>query len=387
LANGLAHRAHDTFFRLVHGNALIYNTCWEDPRLDRELLCISPGSRVVTITSAGCNALDYLLDGPARIHAVDVNPRQNALLELKMALLRLGDHGEMFRVFGEGVRAGFGSLLRRIADALSPFARTFWTAKHGYFEASRLNPSFYYRGAAGQAAWMLMQALHRGNPEVHGVTEQLFGATTIEEQRAAYERLRPSLWNSFNRWLVRQPLTLAMMGVPRPQMRLIEERSPGGIAAYVQEKLEHVLTSLPMADNYFWRVYATGRYTRECCPNYLRQDHFAAMRERLGRLSTHTMTMSRFLGANPGEYSHFVLLDHQDWLASHDPAGLEEEWSLLLRNSRQGTRILMRSASPEIDFIPAFARQRLRFFTEWTERLHRLDRVGTYGSTLLAEVM
>ena len=38
------------------------------------------------LTSAGCNALDYLLDGPAEIHAVDVNFRQNALLELKAAV-------------------------------------------------------------------------------------------------------------------------------------------------------------------------------------------------------------------------------------------------------------------------------------------------------------
>jgi S-adenosylmethionine-diacylgycerolhomoserine-N-methlytransferase len=44
-------------------------------------------SSVVMITSAGCNALDYLLDDPARIHAIDVNFRQNALLELKQTLI------------------------------------------------------------------------------------------------------------------------------------------------------------------------------------------------------------------------------------------------------------------------------------------------------------
>jgi hypothetical protein len=40
---------------------------------------------VVMITSAGCNALDYVLDLPAEIHAVDVNSRQNALLQLKLS--------------------------------------------------------------------------------------------------------------------------------------------------------------------------------------------------------------------------------------------------------------------------------------------------------------
>ena len=46
----------------------------------------------------------------------------------------------------------------------------------------------------------------------------------------------------------------------------------------------------------------------------------------------------------------------------------------------------MRSASPAVDFIPAAAHERLRFFPDLANHLHQRDRVGTYGSTLLAEV-
>jgi S-adenosylmethionine-diacylglycerol 3-amino-3-carboxypropyl transferase len=141
-----------------------------------------------------------------------------------------------------------------------------------------------------------------------------------------------------------------------------------------------------MRDNYFWRVYATGRYTAQCCPNYLRTENFRSLRERTQRITTHSTTIANFLRQNPAQYTHYVLLDHQDWLASHDMDGLREEWDLVLKNSRPGTRILMRSASPEIDFIPARARHRLKFFSELTDCVHSQDRVGTYGSTLLAEV-
>jgi len=68
MASGLQER----LFTFIHGNRLIYNACWEDPRLDRELLGLEPESTVVAITSAGCNVLDYLLDGPGVIHVVDV---------------------------------------------------------------------------------------------------------------------------------------------------------------------------------------------------------------------------------------------------------------------------------------------------------------------------
>ncbi len=48
-------------FQFVHQHNLVYNTCWEDPRLDRTALELSPSDRVMVITSAGCNPLDYVL--------------------------------------------------------------------------------------------------------------------------------------------------------------------------------------------------------------------------------------------------------------------------------------------------------------------------------------
>jgi S-adenosylmethionine-diacylglycerol 3-amino-3-carboxypropyl transferase len=379
-------RAHDALFDRVHGSTLMFNTCWEDPRLDRELLALEPDSRVVMITSAGCNALDYLLDDPAEIHAVDVNPRQNALLQLKMALIEHGDHAELFRVFGEGVRPDFRNLLDSLAPRLQPYATKYWKAKHYYFEATCANPSFYYRGAVGRVAWVLLHALPKANPKLRPLIERLVEAKNLDEQSAIYDPLQTVLWNAFNSWLLNQPFTMAMFGVPRPQIRLIEERFPGGVSGYIRNKMEYVLTKLPMSDNYFWRVYAIGRYTVDCCPNYLVADNLPLLRERTSRVSTHSTTIASFLKRNPGVYTHYVLLDHQDWLAYHDVPGLREEWDLILKNSRPGTRVLMRSASPKIEFIPAAVRDRLNFFPEWTDCLQLQDRAGTYGSTVLAEV-
>lgn len=124
---------HDRLFKRVHGSRLIYNSCWEDPRIDRELLHLDRESRVVMITSAGCNALDYLLDGPAKIHAVDVNPRQNAVLQLKLALIEAGDYADFFQVFGRGSHQDFPALFHRIAHRLDPEAKSFWR-HHGLWQ-------------------------------------------------------------------------------------------------------------------------------------------------------------------------------------------------------------------------------------------------------------
>ena len=98
-------------FDAIYSRSLVYNTCWEDPAVDRQALALGPDDTVLVITSAGCNALDYALQARRRIHAVDANPRQTALLELKIAGIRAlafddffarpsrGDHGVVMRAY------------------------------------------------------------------------------------------------------------------------------------------------------------------------------------------------------------------------------------------------------------------------------------------------
>ncbi len=377
---------HDLIFHHVHGGQLIYNTCWEDPRIDRELLQFDGASRVVMITSAGCNALDYLLDGPAEIHAVDVNFRQNALLELKRAMIRRGEFQDLFEMFGIGSHDRHKAVYRAVRRELPAAAREYWDGRISYFDPGGSKKSFYYHGTAGTAAWLLGGALFRAKPNIKNFALCLLDAESIEQQREVYGFLEPKIWSKLSHWLVRQAVVMTLLGVPRPQIRLIEDHYPGGLTSYVKDKLRHVMAELPAGENYFWRVYLTGSYTLTCCPNYLRKAYLPLLAAREERLRTHTLSLADFLRRHPGRYTHFVLLDHQDWLAWHEPAALREEWELILANSAPGAKVLMRSAGLDLSFVPEEVRGRLRFFPEQTERLHRLDRVGTYGSLHLAEV-
>ena len=386
LAGKLLKVSGDLVFHHVHGGQLIYNTSWEDPRIDRQLLKLDAKSRVVMITSAGCNALDYLLDGPAEIHAVDVNYRQNALLELKLAMIRRGNFSDFFEMFGIGSHSAHAAVYRAVRGDLPGFAREYWDGKIGYFRTGGMKKSFYYQGTAGSAAWLLGAALFKVKPNIKNFALSLLDADSLEQQREIYAVLEPKIWGKLSNWLIRQRMVMTLLGVPGPQIKLIENHYPGGLSAYVKDKLRHVMTELPARENYFWRVYVTGSYTMACCPNYLRKENQPALQARAGRLHAHTGSVTDFLKRNPGTYSHYVLLDHQDWLAWHDPAALREEWELILANSRAGTKILLRSAGLELDFVPEDIRARLRFFPELTGPLHQTDRVGTYGSLSFAEV-
>jgi S-adenosylmethionine-diacylglycerol 3-amino-3-carboxypropyl transferase len=307
------------------------------------------------------------------------------LLELKLALFAHGDYNELWRMFGEGVRPRVVDLLDKLKPWLGAETYELWKRKHQYFEGGAKRSTFFYRGAAGSAAWLGVKVFEGSCPGGRKMLEELMNAGSIAEQKKIYKDLEGKFWNAFNRWLLQQSFIMALLGVPRPQIDLMQNQYPGGLERFVRDKLDHTLTELPISENYFWRAYSLGSYSTSCCPNYVKREHFETLRERRDRIHLHTMTMAEFLERNPGKYTHFVLLDHQDWLASHDTVALEQEWELILANSAPGAKVLMRSASPRIDFIPAKILKRLKI-ADGTAELHELDRVGTYGCTLLAEV-
>jgi S-adenosylmethionine-diacylglycerol 3-amino-3-carboxypropyl transferase len=384
-------------FKAVHRRNLIYNTCWEDPALDRVALDLGADDRVLVITSAGCNALDYLLAGAGEVHAVDVNPIQNALLELKRAGALGLSHGDFFALFGQGrspfARQMYGDALRR---HLSPWARRYWDKRIHFFLGRGWRRSFYYRGTAGFLARLVLlnaRVLHR----LRRPLQELLEARSLDEQRAVYERsIAPRVWTPWLRWALSRSLTLSLLGVPGPQREQITRQYPGGVAQFVRDRLEAVLTSLPFADNYFWRVYVQGHYSPDCCPEYLKAENFERLRAALPRLRVHTATVTAFLARAPGGLSRFVLLDHMDWMSCHNPRGLVEEWNAILAAARPGARVLFRSAGLRVDYLDHLrVRHRgaeralgglLHYHPELAAALHARDRVHTYGSFYIADL-
>jgi len=373
-------------FESLVSNRLVYNTCWEDPRIDRQLLNLDSTSEVVMLSSAGCNALDYLLDEPEAIHCIDANPAQNALLELKKALYQYGNYDLLWSLLGRGFDEDFPNIFRQeLVKHVSPIAGKFWERHINYFSRPLPEGSFYYQGTSGKIALMIHNRIkHKG---VYNQTLNLLNAKTLEEQNYYYQDIKNHLWSVFYKWLFKRNATMALLGVPKSQRNIIEQQTEGGLISFINEAMRTVFTELPIQDNYFWRVYLTGSYTQNCCPNYLKEEHFEYYKKNNSRINIHNSTLLNFLQNNPGSYSHFILLDHQDWLADAKPEILASEWKLILENARPGAKILFRSAGTQCNYLPEFIHDHVEFNKDKTDRLHPKDRVGTYGSTYLAEVI
>lgn len=382
-------------FRFVHGNNLVYNTCWEDPRLDRQALELKPTDSVLVITSAGCNALDYALCGPKEVHAVDMNPRQNALLQLKIAAARGLEYEDYFQMFGHGYlpRAEmiYASKLRPL---LSKWSQSYWDRWIRFFD----NPqrSFYFRGTSGQFARMISVFFDKV-AKIRKEVQEILDAPTLGQQQEIYARVKPKLWTKSLRFALNRDTTLSLLGVPKAQRRQIDTQYPGGIVKFIEDSLEAVFSKIPIQDNYFWRVYITGQYTPMCCPEYLKPANHELLRQGIAdRVHIHTNSVQGFLEKHNRPISRFVLLDHMDWLSDNYFDLLESEWQAIIDRADKATRVLWRSGGLRTEFLNdvrvrldgAMCRlpELLSQHESLAAQLHQLDRVHTYGSFYIADL-
>jgi S-adenosylmethionine-diacylglycerol 3-amino-3-carboxypropyl transferase len=390
----LIDRLDHAVFNAVYSRSLVYNTCWEDPAVDRRALQLQPDDRMLVITSAGCNVLDYALAGVAQIDAVDANPRQTALLELKLAGIRALEFEDYFQLFGRGYHAHVQTIYRdALRPELSEFARGFWDKHIGWFASPA--GSFYYHGLSGVVARAFRTYL-KLRPALAGAVHTLLECGNPSEQRTLYDtRIRPLMWGKGMNWALSRQMTMTLLGVPYPQRREVQAQHQDGVAGFIREAIEYVFCELPARTNYFWRVYVCGQYTESCCPEYLKPENFLALQSgRVDCIRPQTSTITEFLRDNETAISKFVLLDHMDWMASYHPQALVEEWQWILARATPGARLIFRSAHRQPHYLDALRvgetgaslRELLAFQDGLALALQPLDRVHTYAGFHIADV-
>jgi len=314
-------------------------------------------------------------------------------VELKIAAIKTLEYEDFWKMFGEGALPQFSTkYYPRLRQHLSAESKRYWDSKSFYFDGKGLKKSFYWRGTCGTVAWLVSWYV-RLIPGLNDALQALLAAKTVEEQKVIYHKfVAPRLWNKLINGLIRSELYLSWTGIPLPQQKLLASTagSHETVGEWIKAQLEIVCAELPMQDNYFWRVYIDGRYTKDCCPEYLKKENFAKLKTLVGRITITTDTISEFLVKTPHQkISTFILLDHMDWMAEK-PALLTEEWNAIFANATEKPKFLWRSAAADGEFVLATkvtykgkqttVKNLVELDPEGADRLHALDRVHTYTS-------
>ena len=293
----------------------IYGFTWEDPYVDMEHLELGPTDSIFCITSAGDNALHYAAAAkPARIHAVDMNPCQGHLLELKLAAIASLDYPTFWRMFGEGKIDNFTELLdSHISPYLSSHAYQFWRSNQNVFDKA-----FYFRGYSGHALRLAKAAISLMG--VRGYVDRMCTTTSLNEQKELWEKhVRGALINKtlINVFLSNPAFLWNALGVPVNQLNIF--KNEGSVEQFAIDTLDPVpKRSLLSNDNYHYRLCLMGNYSHESCPLYLKEDAFNALKANacaaLDSFRLHTDAIVSVLrGMQDNSLTHAILMDHMDW--------------------------------------------------------------------------
>ena len=204
-------------------DAFVYNQIWEDPRVDLQALKLDENSRVLTISSGGCNALNYLLENPESVMAVDLNRHHIYLLNLKIAALKfLPSYEDFFAFFGFGKsNQTIENYQKFIAPNLDEETRKFWESSsligkitHG----KRIN--FFKKGGLYEHSrnGYFLRFFHKFSHILGCRPEEILKAKSPEEQAELYEKyIAPFFDSFFVKTISKMPVTLFGLGIPPQQ--------------------------------------------------------------------------------------------------------------------------------------------------------------------------
>ncbi|KAJ2895213.1 3-amino-3-carboxypropyl transferase [Zalerion maritima] len=351
----------------------IYAFTWEDTRVDERILRLTSDDVVLAITSAGDNVLSYTLQSPARIHAVDLNPTQNHLLELKVASFHSLSYEDHWKIFGEGRHPDFRNLLMtNMSPHLSSRAFQYWLSNDHVFTSSR---GLYDTGGSKHAIrifrWISLAFGCRR------AVQDLLNAKTLIEQREVWRnRIRPALLSRIvSKFVVSQESFLwTALGVPKNQLSMIEQdhanselvKGPKPVAQnirshaiwhYMVDTLDPVVENTHIAgDNPYYLVTLEGKFSPKCHPDYLSPSAHSKLSRpgALDGLRIHTDEIEEVLARiSPGTLTVAVVMDSMDWFDPGSTAA-SAQVTKLNRALKMGGRVMCRSSALKPWYIETF---------------------------------
>lgn len=372
-------------------DAFVYNQIWEDPRVDLQALELDGNSRILTISSGGCNALNYLVENPESITAVDLNRYHIYLLELKLAALKfLPEYEDFFNFYGFADRPqNLENYRRFIAPNLKRETREFWET-NGFFGnltvGKRIN--YFVKGGLYNHSrnGYFLRFFHKFANLIGLHPEEILQAKTLEEQEKLYQKNVAPFFNSvFIKTLGRLPITLFGLGIPPQQYEELKRNLTGKqtLIDIYRERSERLACGYSIEENYFaWQAFARKYDTekRLAVPEYLKAENYESIKSAASRVKTFICSVTERIRQNPhSAFNRFVLLDAQDWM---NRDGLNELWQAIAEKGGENSRIIFRTAgetSPIEQNLSASLKAKFFYEKEISKRLFAQDRSSIYG--------
>lgn len=349
-----------------------YAQLWEDADVLTAGLGDCAGATLVSICSAGDNALAMLTLDPARIVVVDLSPAQIECLNLRIGAYRALAQPEFLELMGSRPSDRRGELLdRALADA-SDQTRQFWQAR-------KQDVLAFGAGGAGKFERYFRIFQKHLLPLVH--SRATVAAIFEKRDRAAREIF---LDTKFNTWRWRLLLNFFFSRFMMGRMgrdKAFFDHVEGSVTAHVARRIRHAGVDCDPSENPYlhWIITATHG---AALPMAWRSEHYDTIRDRLDRLDVRVGSLEAFTGS--GEKADgYNLSDIFEYMS---PETFGDVYGDILAASNPGARLVYWNMMAPRRMPPAHAARVRRQQTD-EDRLKVADKAFFYSDFVIEEVL
>lgn len=348
-----------------------YAQLWEDADVLIAALGDCGGGTLVSICSAGDNALAMLTLDPAKVVVVDLSSAQIACLHLRIGAFRALTHPEFLELMGARPSIRRAALLTRAIAGLDPEIRLFWQG---------LSDQVVSHGAGGVGRFERYFRIFRTRllPLVHSrrTIDDIFVSRPRADRQTFLDR-------RFNTWRWRLLLNLFFSRMVMGRMgrdAAFFDHVAGSPAQHVARRIHHAAVDCDPADNPYLHWIMTGTHG-EALPMTWRAAHYDTIRARLDRLDIRQGSFEAF-AASGEKADGFNLSDIFEYMS---PSMFAQVYETVLAASAPGARLVYWNMMAPRRVPPVLAAQ-VDTLTEVEDRLKVIDKAFFYSDFVVERV-
>ncbi len=307
-------------------NLIRYAQVWEDADVLIEALKINENDNILSIASAGENAIAMLTKNPKKVYAIDLNLNQIACTELKKAAYKKLDYDECMGLIGVFENNNREMIYNKIKDELTENTKKYFDEnkeliKRGIIHTGKFENYFHIFGK-------------KVLPLVHNkkIIKELLEKKTKEERIDFYNKK----WNNL-RWklifrIFFSRTIMGRLGRDKAFFRYVNVN----VAEHILERTKYAVTELDPSENSYLHYIIKGEYDN-VLPAAYRKENFEIIKNNIDKLVLLSESVETFVERDDIDYiSKYNLSDIVEYM---DDTQMCKIYEKMVTKSSQGTII------------------------------------------------
>ena len=292
-----------------------YAQVWEDAEILIEALDINENDNILSIASAGENALSLLIKNPNKVYAIDLNANQIACTEFKIICYKYLEYQECMEAIGVFNSENRLEIYRKIEDELSDKTRRYLNDNIEIIEKGIIN--------AGKFEHYFNIFSQKVLPFIHNkkVREELLKTKTKEERYEFYNKK----WNNI-RWkmlfrIFFSRTVMGKLGRDKAFFRYVNIN----VAEHILERTKYAITELDTSENSYLYYIINGKY-ENVLPVAYRKENFEKIKQNIDKIILLSETVESFIEREDVEYiTKYNLSDIFEYMSDEQMCNIFEK--------------------------------------------------------------